>query len=99
MGGRDIISVKMPCTVKPLNQFWAARKDVTNGRTEYNDSVKNAVTRDLVTTRIDHDFTERDRLFVTYNGSFPDGTSSLVGSPWRSLGTLVTAIVSTVPVA
>ena len=64
--------------------------NATNGRTEYNDSVKNAVTRDLVTTRIDHDFTERDRLFVTYNGSFPDGTSSLVGSPWRSLGTLVT---------
>ena len=27
---------------------------------------------------------------MTYNGSFPDGTSSLVGSPWRSLGTLVT---------
>jgi carboxypeptidase family protein/TonB-dependent receptor-like protein len=61
----------------------------TNGRTEYNATNKGLITRDLVTSRIDHDFNERDRFYVTYNGAFPDGSRSLVGQPYKSLGTLV----------
>ena len=62
----------------------------TTGRTEYNATTKGLITRDLMTTRIDHDFSERDRFYVTYNGSFPDGGRSQVGSPFKDLGTLVT---------
>ena len=61
----------------------------TTGRTEYNATSKGLITRDLVTTRIDHDFTEHDRFYVTYNGSFPDGSRSVIGQPFQSLGTLV----------
>jgi hypothetical protein len=64
--------------------------NASNGRlTEYVDSIKGDTTRDLVTARIDHDFSEKDRFFIAYNGAFPDGTTSLVGNPWKSLGTLV----------
>lgn len=64
--------------------------NASNGRlAEYNETIKGQLSRDLVTTRLDHDFTDKDRFYVTYNGSFPDGTRSLVGSPWKSLGTLV----------
>jgi hypothetical protein len=59
------------------------------GRAEFNATTKGLITRDLVTSRIDHDFTEHDRFYVTYNGAFPDGSRSLVGQPFNSLGTLV----------
>lgn len=61
--------------------------NANNGRAEYNESLKGEITRDLVTTRIDHDFTDRDRFFVSYNGSFPDGSRSSIGNPFKSLGT------------
>jgi hypothetical protein len=63
--------------------------NATTGRAEFNATSSGKVTRDLVTTRIDHDFSERDRFYVTYNGSFPDGSQSVVGQPFQSLGTLV----------
>ncbi len=72
----------------PITSF-NAPINATTGRAEFNESIKTEVTRDLVTTRIDHDLTERDRFYVTYNGSFPDGSASRLQAPFKSLGTLV----------
>lgn len=62
----------------------------TNGRLlDYADTLKSHTGRDLGTVRVDHDFSEKNRMYVTYNISIPDGTTGLVGSPFKSLGTRV----------
>lgn len=63
--------------------------NATNGRAEFNATDKGLITRDLVTSRLDHDFTERDRVYISYNGAFPDGGRTRVGNPFKSIGTLI----------
>ncbi len=62
----------------------------SNGRlTDFADTLKGHTSRDLGTVRVDHDFSDKNRIYGTYNISIPDGTTGLVGSPFKSLGTRV----------
>src|SRR5207245_9551815 len=42
--------------------------------------------RDLGTLRVDHDFTDRDHVYVVYNAQASVGASSTVRSPFTGLG-------------
>ena len=45
------------------------------------------ITRDLVTGRIDHDFSDRDKIYGVYNYQKRGGTRTLVANPFPSFGT------------
>jgi hypothetical protein len=42
--------------------------------------------QDVGTLRVDHDFSDKDRVYVTYNGSARTYTNTLVQSPYSGLG-------------
>ncbi len=64
--------------------------NANNGRlVEYAATTKGLTTRPLYTGRIDHDFSDRDKVYGVVNTMYPDGTFSAYASPFTSLGTLV----------
>jgi hypothetical protein len=59
----------------------------TTGRLpQYFNTSKGLTTRDLGTLRIDHDFSERNRLYGVYNAQPVDGTGGPVVNPYVGLG-------------
>ena len=65
----------------------------SNGRlADYFNLVPQHGTRDLGTFRIDHDFTERDRYYTSFNIQNLNADGSAVASPFTAIGLLTTAI-------
>jgi len=65
----------------------------TNGRiTGYYNLVPQHGTRDLGSFRIDHDFTDRDRYYLSFNTVNTNSDGSAVASPFMSLGLLQRSI-------
>ena len=59
----------------------------TNGRVRgFVSNVSAPSVRDVGTLRVDHDFSDKDRVFVTYNGSAQTFNNALVQSPYMGLG-------------
>lgn len=59
-----------------------------NGRLneQYFNAVPGTLTRNLATIRIDHDFSEKNKLFGVYNFAPQDSHSGTVQNPWVGLG-------------
>jgi Carboxypeptidase regulatory-like domain/TonB dependent receptor len=65
----------------------AAPITASSGRIpNYLSNVPGRSTQDVGTLRVDHDFTEKDRVYVTYNGSARTYTGNLVQAPYSGLG-------------
>jgi hypothetical protein len=81
-----------PITQAVIRQYFPpasvnAPINTSNGRlTSYNNLVPQHGTRDLGSMRIDHDFTERDRYYFTFNAQNSSANGSAVSSPIIALG-------------
>jgi len=65
----------------------AAPITASSGRIpNYLSNVPGRSTQDVGTLRVDHDFSEKDRVYVTYNGSARTYTGNLVQAPYSGLG-------------
>lgn len=63
--------------------------NASNGRLpEYFNTVPGTLTRNLGTLRIDHDFSDRNKLYGVYNVAPQDQRMSRVVNPWVGLGLL-----------
>ena len=61
--------------------------NTTNGRlVDYFNSLPGVTGRDLGTLRVDHDFSDHDRLYGVYNGQAQNSASAAVVSPFVGLG-------------
>jgi hypothetical protein len=62
--------------------------NLTNGRIAdtFQTLLPGGTTRDLGTLRVDHDFTDRDHVYVVYNPSAQVGSGTPVRSPFTGLG-------------
>jgi hypothetical protein len=59
-----------------------------NGRlVDYFFAESGLITRDLVTTRIDHDFSDRDKFYASYNYQKREGSRTRVANPFPAFGT------------
>lgn len=82
-----------PVVQNMINKYFppiglSAPMDPTTGRVagEYQTSLPGRDTLDLGTLRLDHDFSDRDHVYLTYNASAETSATSPVVSPYPGLG-------------
>jgi len=82
-----------PIAINYVRNFYpqsspSAPIDPLNGRLiDFFHAESGLITRDLVTGRIDHDFSERDKFYAVYNFQKRDGTRTQVAANFPAFGT------------
>ena len=81
-----------PTTQKIIQNYFPSTSpdaaiNPSNGRlVDYATNLPGTLTRNLGTMRVDHDFSEKDRMYGVYNVQTQVSATSLVASPFTSLG-------------
>lgn len=72
----------------PLLNANASGQNTTGRLADFTQSFGGLLTRDLATLRVDHDFSDKDKLYAVYNFQTRSGNRTLVANPLPAFGLL-----------